>query len=139
MKQVLVVEDNRDNLRLISYALKRAGYEVVPAETGLDGVALAQRGGYTFIIVDINLPDIDGIEVTRRIRNFPADDVIPIVAITSHAMMGDREQILAAGCNGYFEKPIDPLTIIAQIHEAISTFSQDSPSTDSASSGQKRR
>ena len=119
MKQVLVVEDNRDNLRLISYALKREGYDVVPAETGLEGVELAQKGNYSFIIVDINLPDIDGIEVTRRIRISPADGVIPIVAITSHAMLGDRERILAAGCNGYFEKPIDPLTIIAQIHEAI--------------------
>jgi two-component system cell cycle response regulator DivK len=119
MKQVLVIEDNRDNLRLITYALKREGYDVVAAETGLVGVELALREEYSFIIVDINLPDIDGFEVTRRIRNSPADGSIPIIVITSHAMLGDRERILAAGCSGYFEKPIDPLTIIAQIHEVI--------------------
>jgi CheY-like chemotaxis protein len=119
MKQVLVIEDNRDNLRLITYALKRDGYDVVAAETGLTGVELALREEYAFIIVDINLPDIDGFEVTRRIRDSPADGSIPIIVITSHAMLGDRERILAAGCSGYFEKPIDPLTIIAQIHEVI--------------------
>src|SRR5690242_5766991 len=112
MKQVLVIEDNRDNMRLITYALKRGGYDVVAAETGLAGVELALAKKYAFIIVDINLPDIDGFEVTRRIRDSPADGSIPIIVITSHAMLGDRERILAAGCSGYFEKPIDPLTII---------------------------
>jgi two-component system, cell cycle response regulator DivK len=119
MKQVLVIEDNSDNLRLITYALKRDGYTVVAAETGGAGVELALQLKPFFIIVDINLPDIDGFEVMRRIRNSGVDGSIPIVAITSHAMLGDRERILAAGCNGYFEKPIDPLTIVAQIHEAI--------------------
>lgn len=119
MKKVLVIEDNRDNLRLISYALKREGYAVVAAETGLAGVELALREKYFFVIVDINLPDIDGFEVTRRIRSSPDDGSIPIIVITSHAMMGDRERILAAGCTGYFEKPIDPLTIVAQIHQVI--------------------
>lgn len=119
MKQVLVIEDNRDNLRLITYSLKRAGYLVTAAETGLAGVELALKEKYYFIIVDINLPDIDGFEVTRRIRHSPADGSVPIIVITSHAMMGDRERILAAGCTGYFEKPIDPLTIVAQIHQAI--------------------
>jgi len=119
MKQVLVIEDNRDNLRLITYALNREGYEVSAAETGMAGIELALNEKFCFIIVDINLPDIDGFEVTRRIRESPADGFIPIIVITSHAMMGDRERIMAAGCTGYFEKPIDPLTIIAQIHEVI--------------------
>jgi CheY-like chemotaxis protein len=119
MKNVLVIEDNRDNLNLITYALKRSGYGVIAAETGEAGVTLALRERPYFIIVDINLPGIDGLETTRRIRTSEIDDTIPIVAITSYAMLGDRERVLAAGCNGYFEKPIDPLTIVEQIHAAI--------------------
>lgn len=119
MNKVLVIEDNRDNLKLITYALNRAGYEVISAETGEDGVELALQEMPFFIIVDINLPGIDGIETTRRIRNSDIHDTIPIIAITSYAMLGDREKIMEAGCNGYFEKPIDPLTIMDKIHEVI--------------------
>lgn len=119
MKTVLVVEDNKDNLQIISYALQRAGYEVLAAETGEQGVAMAIARRPFFIVMDINLPGIDGIETTRRIRAAEIDGTIPIVAITSYAMRGDRERILAAGCNGYFEKPFDPLTIVAQIHKII--------------------
>lgn len=119
MKQVLVIEDNADNLRLITYALNRKGYEVIPAATGEDGVDIASRIKPCFIIVDINLPGIDGLETTRRIRNLEEDGKVPIVAITSFAMQGDMERILAAGCNAYFEKPIDPLTIVERIHNAI--------------------
>jgi CheY-like chemotaxis protein len=119
MKAVLVIEDNRDNLRLITYVLKKAGYEVIPAETGESGVELALRQSPSFIIIDINLPDIDGFTVTDRIRSSESGRQVPIIAITSHAMRGDRERILAAGCSGYFEKPIDPLTIMDRIHEII--------------------
>lgn len=119
MKKVLVIEDNRDNLKLITYALNRAGYAVISAETGEDGVELALQEKPFFIIVDINLPGIDGIETTRRIRNSDINDTIPIIAITSYAMLGDREKIMGAGCNGYFEKPIDPLTIMDKIPEVI--------------------
>jgi two-component system cell cycle response regulator DivK len=116
MKKVLVVEDNKDNMRLITYALERSGYKVIPAETGEEGVELAIRERPLFIIMDINLPDIDGLEATRRIRASEADDDIPIIAITSFAMYGDRSKILDAGCTAYFEKPIDPLTIVDKIH-----------------------
>lgn len=119
MNKVLVIEDNRDNRRLISYPLKRAGYEVVCAETGLEGVRLALQCEPRFIIVDIDLPDIDGIEVSRRIRAETRCDAIPLVAITSLAMVGDRERILAAGCNAYFEKPFDPITIVERIHKSL--------------------
>ncbi len=117
MKKVLVVEDNKDNLRLITYALQRHGYEVIAAETGAEGVAQAMSTEPLFIVMDINLPDFDGFEATRRIREF--DQEIPIVAITSYAMSGDMDRILAAGCNGYFEKPIDPLTIVEKIQHAL--------------------
>lgn len=119
MKRVLVVEDNKDNLRLITYALEHAGYEVFSAMTGEEGVALAIRERPFFIIMDINLAGIDGLEATRRIRKSKADGSIPIVAITSFAMFGDRDAILRAGCTAYFEKPIDPLTIVDSIHKAI--------------------
>jgi CheY-like chemotaxis protein len=72
-----------------------------------------------FIIMDINLPGIDGLETTRRIRSSKADGTIPIIAITSFAMYGDRDTLLDAGCTAYFEKPIDPLTIVDRIHAAI--------------------
>ncbi|HET6421954.1 MAG TPA: response regulator [Geobacteraceae bacterium] len=119
MNKVLVIEDNRDNIRLITYALRRGGYEVVSAGSGEEGVEMAVREKPCFILVDINLPGIDGIETMRRIRRSEADGRVPIIAITSHAMCGDRERILQAGCNAYFEKPIDPLTIIEKIHDAI--------------------
>jgi two-component system cell cycle response regulator DivK len=119
MKKVLVVEDNKDNMRLITYALRRSGYVVVPAETGEEGVDLAIRESPFFAIIDINLPGIDGIETTRRIRKLRGCGEMPIIAITSYAMLGDMERILAAGCDGYFEKPIDPLTIVERIHEII--------------------
>ncbi len=125
MKTVLVVEDNQDNLQIITYALRHAGYGVISAETGEDGVELAIANKPFFIVMDINLPGIDGIEATRRIRASGIGGAIPVIAITSYAMMGDREKIMSAGCNGYFEKPFDPLTIVAQIHKIIGVTAED--------------
>jgi CheY-like chemotaxis protein len=125
MKKVLVIEDNPDNMRLITYALQKGGYEVIPAEAGEEGVTLAIRERPYFIIMDINLPGIDGLEVTRRIRASEADGGIPIIAITSFAMYGDRAKVLEAGCTAYFEKPIDPLTIVERIHEVIGAKAND--------------
>lgn len=119
MKKVLVVEDNSDNLRLISYALQRCGYEILSAESGERGVELAISEHPFFIIMDINLPGIDGLEATRRIRKSSSNGNIPIIAITSYAMAGDMDQVLSAGCTGYFEKPIDPLTIMDKIHTLL--------------------
>lgn len=119
MKKVLVVEDDKDNLELISFALKKSGYEVLAAETGERGVEMAIKENPFFIIMDIGLPGIDGLETVRRIRKSGVDNNIPIIAITSFAMMGDMERVLSAGCNGYFEKPIDPITIVDKIHEIM--------------------
>jgi two-component system, cell cycle response regulator DivK len=120
MKRVLVIEDNRDNFGLIRMALERAGYQVEAAETGAAGVSRALELSPDLIIVDINLPDFDGYEVTRRIRQFHPHGEVPIVAITSYAMRGDREKSLASGCTAYFEKPIDPITIVEDMERAIS-------------------
>lgn len=119
MQRVLVIEDNADNLELIRCILERSGYEVIAAPSGEEGVALALRERPAFILMDINLPGIDGLEATRRIRASPANGSMPIIAITSYAMRGDMEQVMAAGCNGYFEKPIDPLRIMDDIHAII--------------------
>jgi CheY-like chemotaxis protein len=119
MNKILIIEDNADNLKIITYAFQRAGYSVISTERGTDGVELALKDSPFFIIMDINLPDIDGIEATRQIRASRTDRAIPIIAITSYAMTGDRERILSAGCNGYIEKPIDPLTIVESIHKII--------------------
>ena len=118
MKLALVIEDHPDNLRLMGLVLRHAGYQVIEALTGEEGVLLAQALRPCLVITDINLPDIDGYEVTRRIRA-SQDRLIPIIAITSHAMAGDRERILNCGCTGYFEKPIDPITIVDNIHRLL--------------------
>lgn len=119
MKKVLVVEDNLDNFRLISYALRRHGYEILHAQSGEEGIEIARREKPFFILMDVNLPGLDGLETTKKLRELEEIKDTPIIAITSFAMAGDRERILSSGCNGYFEKPIDPLTIIESIHKII--------------------
>ena len=119
MKRILVIEDNETNLYLIRFMLEKKGYEVVEAREGTAGVGLAIKEKPDLIIMDIQLPDIDGLEATRRIRAGEADGGIPIVALTSYAMTGDRERALAAGCTGYIEKPINPETFITQIEKYL--------------------
>jgi CheY-like chemotaxis protein len=119
MKTALVIEDNEDNMELITFILEASGYRTVRAESGLRGLELALVAGPDFVILDIQLPDIGGPEVLRRIRAEEAGRDVPIIAMTSHAMSGDRESLLAAGCTGYIEKPIDPGRVIQQIREVI--------------------
>lgn len=115
MKKVLVVEDNEQNMYLMRYMLEKAGYLVMGATTGTEGAALASGEKPDLILMDIQLPDIDGLEVTRLIRASEVAGPVPIVAVTSFAMAGDRRKALAAGCTGYVEKPIDPETFISEI------------------------
>lgn len=119
MKTALVVEDNENNLELITFILHAGGYATRCAITGLDGVAEALRERPDFILLDIQLPDIDGLEVARRIRAGETGAPIPMITITSFAMAGDRERVLAAGCNGYIEKPVDPMRVMAQIENVL--------------------
>ena len=114
-KTILVVEDNETNLYLIRFILKKNEYEVIEARDGAEGVELAVKKKPDLIIMDIQLPGIDGLEATKKIRESEADGEIPIVALTSYAMLGDREKALAAGCTGYIEKPINPETFINEI------------------------
>jgi len=115
MKKILVVEDNEQNVYLMQYMLEKSGYAVVVARSGGEAVILALQEKPDLILMDIQLPDIDGLEVTRRIRASEAAGKIQIVAVTSFAMTGDREKALVAGCNGYIEKPINPGTFLDEI------------------------
>ena len=119
MKRILVVEDDETNMYLIRFILEKNGYEVIEAREGAVSVELAVKEKPVLILMDVQLPDIDGLEATKRIRASEADGDIPIIALTSFAMAGDREKALAAGCTGYIEKPINPETFIAQIEKYL--------------------
>ncbi|MCE8422611.1 MAG: response regulator [Candidatus Methanoperedens sp.] len=117
--KVLVVEDNPVNMKLLMLVLKKYGHEAIPAINGTEGVEKAVRYHPDLILMDIMLPDITGLEATKQIREIKNMADVKIIAITSYAMSGDREKIIQAGCNGYFEKPIDPLKIMEDIQKMI--------------------
>jgi len=119
MKRILVIEDNETNLYLMRFLLENNGFSVMEAKTGFQGVAVAEKENFDLILMDIQLPDIDGLEATRKIRASGTRAAVPILAVTSYAMVGDREKALTAGCTGYIEKPIDPVTFISEIKKYI--------------------
>lgn len=120
MPTVLIIEDNEDNLELIKFILEQAGYQTRFVMTGAEGVLQATTIPPDFVILDIQLPDINGLEVLKRIRAHPVGKGVPVIAMTSYAMSGDRERLMAAGCTGYIEKPIDPMLVIGQIEKVLS-------------------
>jgi CheY-like chemotaxis protein len=107
MPRILLVEDNEMNRDMLSRRLQRRGYAVEIAVDGLEGVARALEGGWDLILMDMSLPEIDGWEATRRIRAAGATGQTPIIALTAHAMSGDRDKAIEAGCNDYDTKPVD--------------------------------
>jgi len=119
VKTALIIEDNPDNMVLITRLLGKAGYLTLQAVNGMDGFDMAMKKRPDFIILDIQLPDMDGTEVLRKIRDSEIGNSIMVIAMTSYAMSGDREKLLAAGCDGYIEKPIDPARVISQIKSLI--------------------
>lgn len=119
MKTALIIEDNEDNLLLIKRLLEKSGFRTIGAETGNKGFELALEKRPDFILLDIQLPDIMGTEVVKMIRESDIGESIPVIAVTSYAMAGDREKMLSAGCNGYIEKPIDPEMVVTQIRKLI--------------------
>lgn len=112
---VLLIEDNEQNRYLATFLLSQYGYEVHTAPDGPRGIELAAELGPDLILLDIQLPTMDGYEVARTLRRSEALDGVPIIAVTSYAMVGDRERCLEAGCDGYIEKPIDPATFVSEI------------------------
>src|SRR5262245_58663883 len=115
MARILLVEDNEMNRDMRSRRLIRKGYEVATAEDGVKGVEMARAGGFDLVLMDMSLPEIDGWEATRRLRAAPETQSIPIIALTAHAMAGDRDKALEAGCNDYDTKPVELDRLLGKI------------------------
>lgn len=124
-KAVLLIEDNEQNRYLVTFLLEQHGYTVVPAADGLRGIEAAQTFVPDLILLDIQLPRMDGYAVARALRKNDALHGTPIIAVTSYAMPGDREKALEAGCSGYIEKPINPETFVAELEQALSQAGED--------------
>ena len=118
---ILYIEDNPDNMLLVQRALESRGYKLLKAENGLDGVKMAETESVDLILLDINLPDIDGYEVARRVRLSPKHALayVPIIAVTANALKGDAEKALAAGCDVYMSKPINIRELWARVEAFV--------------------
>jgi two-component system cell cycle response regulator DivK len=118
-KLILVVEDQEDNRRIMRDLLSSAGYEVIEAVTGEDGVAAAETHRPDLILMDIQLPGLDGYEATRQIKANPDLQHIPIIVVTSYALSGDDVKAFEAGCDDYVSKPFSPRELLAKIREYV--------------------
>lgn len=118
--RILLIEDNPQNRYLAKFLLEQRGHHIVEAETGPQGLAMASEVSPDIILLDIQLPGMDGHAVARALKADPVLKSIPIVAVTSYAMAGDREKCLEAGAEGYIEKPINPETFVAEVERFLS-------------------
>jgi len=118
---ILYVEDNFDNRMLVRRVLEAEGYRVVEAEDGTQGIERLKSEIPDLVLMDINLPEVDGYEVTKRFKQLPSMAKVPVIAMTANVMKGDREKTLAAGCDGYIPKPIDIDTLPDQIAKFLGT------------------
>ncbi|MCW6036323.1 response regulator [Spirulina subsalsa FACHB-351] len=123
MPKLLLVEDNEMNRDMLSRRLKRKGYDVVVAVDGEEGINISHAEQPDLILMDISLPVLDGLEATRQLKTHPQTAQIPIIALTAHAMSGDRERSLAAGCDDYDTKPIELPRLLTKIEALLSTVS----------------
>lgn len=119
MARILLVEDNEMNRDMLSRRLARKGFEVDLAMDGRQGVDMAVAGGYDLILMDMSLPEIDGWEATRQLRAAAATRTVPIIALTAHAMAGDREKAIEAGCDDYDTKPIELPRLLGKIDAVL--------------------
>jgi len=119
MPKILLVEDNEMNRDMLSRRLQRKGYEIGVAVDGAEGVAMALAGGWDLILMDMSLPEIDGWEATRRIREAATGPRVSIIALTAHAMSGDREKAMAAGCDDYDTKPVELERLLGKIQALL--------------------
>nr|QNO46543.1 chemotaxis protein CheY [Methanosarcinales archaeon ANME-2c ERB4] len=117
--KILVVDDNERNRYLVSFILEKNGFEVVTANDGLEGVETAREQRVNLIIMDIKMPKMDGYEATIRIKKLEGYQSVPIIALTSYAMAGDKKKAVAAGCDGYIAKPINPETFMDEIRRFL--------------------
>jgi two-component system, cell cycle response regulator DivK len=118
-RRILLIEDNAQNRYLVTFLLQARGWEVVHAEDGPAGLALAEQIDPALVLLDIQLPGMDGYAVARALRAIPKFNSVPVVAVTSYAMPGDRERCVESGCNGYLEKPIDPETFALSVEKFL--------------------
>jgi len=124
-KKILIVEDNPLNMRLIEMTLRSKGYRLLGATDGEKALDMAVRENPDLIIMDISLPKVSGLEVTKRLRQMPAFDHIPIIAVTAHAMKGDEAKIIDAGCDAYLPKPINTRQLPVVITELLLQRTKD--------------
>jgi two-component system cell cycle response regulator DivK len=120
---VLLVEDNPQNLYLETYLLENAGFRVLSCTDGVAGVAMAKENLPDLVLMDILLPTIDGYEATRRLKHDPVTAAIPVLALTAFSMEGDEQEAIAAGCDGYIAKPIEPGNFATKVTRFLSRFS----------------
>jgi two-component system cell cycle response regulator DivK len=116
---VLVIEDNVKNMYLVTFILEKSGFQVIQTRDGMTGISVAQKMRPDLILLDIQLPGMDGYEVAHQLMKSSELSQVPIIAVTSYAMSGDRERALEAGCVGYIEKPINPATFVAEIERYL--------------------
>jgi CheY-like chemotaxis protein len=117
--KILLIEDNEQNAYLVDYLLGAREWQVIPATDGPSGLRLAESEQPDLVLLDIQLPGMDGYEVAHKLRAMESIEDTPIVAVTSYAMPGDRENCLAAGCTGYIEKPVDPTTFADEVESYL--------------------
>ena len=118
-RRILVVDDQEDNRRILRDLLTASGFEVIEAQTGEDAVVVAEAQTPSLILMDIQLPGIDGYEATRLIKAKPALSAIPLIVVTSYALSGDDAKAFAAGANGYVSKPFSPRALLAKVREFL--------------------
>ena len=132
-QSILLVEDNEDNRIIYATALRYAGYEVIEAITGTEGVHQARAKLPDLVLMDISVPELDGWEATAILKADPSTRHIPVIAVTAHALQGDEDRSLEAGCDGYLAKPIPPAALIAEVDRR---FGRTTPSYRPRSSGE---
>lgn len=124
MPRILIIEDNDDNRDMLSRRLRRRGFDVIAASGGHEGIEMAQTESPDLILLDLNMPDIDGWQVTRQLKADATTSALPIIAITAHEIPGNREELLASGCVDYHTKPVDLPLLQEQIERILRTAAE---------------
>jgi len=124
-RKVLLVEDNEQNIYLAAFLLEKGGYDVVQARRPSEALRLARETRFDLVLLDIELPETDGYALAGQLRRLADMTDVPMIAVTSYAMVGDREKAIAAGCTDYIEKPIDPETFVVQVARHLSVEKDD--------------
>jgi CheY-like chemotaxis protein len=133
--RVLLVEDNEENRDMLARRLARRGWHAIIATDGLQGVDLASSEHPDLVLMDMSLPGLDGWEATRRLKSNPDTRGIPVIALTAHAMAGDRENALAAGCDEFETKPVEFAELLAKMHSLVASRKEDDRDCESAGGG----